>query len=313
MRLLIVTIGLLLSGAVNAQNMKPLTPQERRVIVDKGTEAPFTGQYENHREAGVYHCRQCGAPLYRSADKFDAGCGWPSFDDEIAGAVTRTPDADGRRTEITCTKCGGHLGHVFMNEGFTPKNTRHCVNSVSLVFEPEATAGEQPPATHEQKKEQPETAIFAGGCFWGVEYLLAQMPGVLRAESGYTGGSTENPTYEQVCSHTTGHAEAVRVTFDPAKVSYEKLAKFFLEIHDPTQIDGQGPDLGDQYRSEIFYTTPAQQATAEKLLAELRHKGYDVVTEVTPAGRFWPAEDYHQQYYKRKGTLPYCHAYTKRF
>lgn len=313
MRLLIVTIGLLLSGAVNAQNMKPLTPQERRVIVDKGTEAPFTGQYENHREAGVYHCRQCGAPLYRSADKFDAGCGWPSFDDEIPGAVKRTPDADGRRTEITCTKCGGHLGHVFLNEGFTPKNTRHCVNSVSLVFEPEATAGEEPLATQEQQTEQTETAIFAGGCFWGVEYLLAQMPGVLRAESGYTGGSTENPTYEQVCSHTTGHAEAVRVTFDPAKVSYEKLAKFFLEIHDPTQIDGQGPDLGDQYRSEIFYTTPAQQATAEKLLAELRRKGYDVVTEVTPAGRFWPAEDYHQQYYMRKGTLPYCHAYTKRF
>ena len=261
MRLLILTIGLLLSGAVNGQNMKPLTPEERRVIVDKGTEAPFTGRYYDHREAGVYHCRQCGAPLYRSADKFDAGCGWPSFDDEIPGAVMRTPDAD------------------------------------------EQT----------QKKEGTETAIFAGGCFWGVEYLLSKMPGVLKVESGYTGGRTENPTYEQVCSHTTGHAEAVRVTFDPAKVSYEKLAKFFFEIHDPTQLDGQGPDLGDQYRSEIFYTTPAQQQTAEKLIGELRRRGYDVVTEVTPAGRFWPAEDYHQQYYKRKGTLPYCHAYTKRF
>ncbi|MFQ9090429.1 MAG: peptide-methionine (S)-S-oxide reductase MsrA [Acutalibacteraceae bacterium] len=146
-----------------------------------------------------------------------------------------------------------------------------------------------------------------------MEYLLSKMPGVLKVESGYTGGRTENPTYEQVCSHTTGHAEAVRVTFDPAKVSYEKLAKFFFEIHDPTQLDGQGPDLGDQYRSEIFYTTPAQQQTAEKLIGELRRRGYDVVTEVTPAGRFWPAEDYHQQYYKRKGTLPYCHAYTKRF
>ena len=315
MRLLILTIGLLLSGAVNGQNMKPLTPEERRVIVDKGTEAPFTGRYYDHREAGVYHCRQCGAPLYRSADKFDAGCGWPSFDDEIPGAVTRTPDADGRRTEITCAKCGAHLGHVFVGEEFTPKNTRHCVNSVSLLFEPEAKAGEQPAAGGEQaqKKEGPETAIFAGGCFWGVEYLLSKMPGVLKVESGYTGGRTENPTYEQVCSHTTGHAEEVRVTFDPAKVSYEKLAKFFFEIHDPTQLDGQGPDLGDQYRSEIFYTTPAQQQTAEKLIGELRRRGYDVVTEVTPAGRFWPAEDYHQQYYKRKGTLPYCHAYTKRF
>ena len=274
MRLLILTIGLLLSGAVNGQNMKPLTPEERRVIVDKGTEAPFTGRYYDHREAGVYHCRQCGAPLYRSADKFDAGCGWPSFDDEIPGAVMRTPDADGRRTEITCAKCGAHLGHVFLNEGFTPKNTRHCVNSVSLLFEPEAKAGEQPAAGGEQtqKKEGTETAIFAGGCFWGVEYLLSKMPGVLKVESGYTGGRTENPTYEQVCSHTTGHAEAVRVTFDPAKVSYEKLAKFFFEIHDPTQLDGQGPDLGDQYRSEIFYTTPAQQQTAEKLIGELRRR-----------------------------------------
>ena len=188
MRLLILTIGLLLSGAVNGQNMKPLTPEERRVIVDKGTEAPFTGRYYDHREAGVYHCRQCGAPLYRSADKFDAGCGWPSFDDEIPGAVTRTPDADGRRTEITCAKCGAHLGHVFVGEEFTPKNTRHCVNSVSLLFEPEAKAGEQPAAGGEQaqKKEGPETAIFAGGCFWGVEYLLSKMPGVLKVESGYT-------------------------------------------------------------------------------------------------------------------------------
>ncbi|WP_295939942.1 bifunctional methionine sulfoxide reductase B/A protein [uncultured Alistipes sp.] len=305
--------------------MKPLTPQERRVIVDKGTEAPFTGKYYDHYEQGVYHCRQCGAPLYRSQDKFDSGCGWPSFDDEIPGAVKRTPDADGRRTEITCANCGAHLGHVFAGEQFTPKNLRHCVNSVSLSFEPEANAEKaaaptvsavQPDTTvvaGEQKKEATETAIFAGGCFWGVEYMLSKEPGVLKVESGYTGGRTEKPTYEEVCSHRTGHAEAVRVTFEPAKVSYEKLARLFFEIHDPTQIDGQGPDLGNQYRSEIFYTSPSQEQTAEKLIAELRKKGYHVVTEVTPASTFWPAEDYHQRYYERKGTLPYCHAYTKRF
>ena len=367
MRLLVLIIGLALAGAVKAQDMKPLTPEERRVIVDKGTEAPFSGRYYKHRGEGVYRCRQCGAPLYRSQDKFDAGCGWPSFDDEIPGAVRRTTDADGRRTEITCARCGGHLGHVFTGEGFTPKNTRHCVNSVSLVFEPggEASSGAETavkPAVSSPESEgrtasQPEkqtqqpgtqfgspgaqasgadsmsaaarpgdgmppagqaaergaTAIFAGGCFWGVEYMLWKVPGVLKVESGYIGGTTENPTYEEVCSHRTGHAEAVRVVFDPAKVSYETLARLFFEIHDPTQENGQGPDLGDQYRSEIFYTSPAQQATAERLIAELRRKGYDVVTQVTPAGRFWPAEDYHQRYYERKGTQPYCHAYTKRF
>ena len=204
---------------------------------------------------------------------------------------------------------------MFVGEEFTPKNTRHCVNSVSLLFEPEAKAGEQPAAGGEQaqKKEGPETAIFAGGCFWGVEYLLSKMPGVLKVESGYTGGRTENPTYEQVCSHKTGHAEAVEVEFDPSKVSYETLARLFFEIHDPTQLDGQGPDLGDQYRSEIFYTTPEQKEVAERLIRILKEKGYSVVTDVTPASRFWPAEQYHQNYYNRKGTQPYCHRYTKRF
>lgn len=300
MRKWVLGAALLISGAITAQQMKPLTPEEKRVIVDKGTEAPFTGRYYDHREAGVYRCRQCGAQLYRSDDKFDAGCGWPSFDDEIPGAVRRSTDADGRRTEITCARCGGHLGHVFTGEGFTPKQTRHCVNSLSLDFVPAAA-------------QRTDTAIFAGGCFWGVEHLLAQLPGVLDVESGYTGGTTENPTYEAVCSRRTGHAEAVRVTFDPSKITYEELAKRFFEIHDPTQADGQGPDIGDQYRSEIFYNSPEQRQTAERLIAELRRKGYDVTTRVTPAARFWPAEGYHQDYYRRKGTQPYCHAYTKRF
>ena len=283
--------------------MRSLTPEEKRVIIDKGTEYPFTGIYTNHKEKGTYHCKQCDAPLYRSADKFDSGCGWPSFDDEIKGAVKRFKDADGRRTEIVCAACGAHLGHVFEGEGFTSKDTRHCVNSISLVFRKDQ-------ATTPAKTE---TAIFAGGCFWGVEHLLKRVDGVLSVESGYIGGKTPNPTYEEVRSHTTGHAEAVRVIFDPAKVTYEVLAKRFFEIHDPEQINRQGPDVGDQYRSEVFYTNEQQKEVALKLIDLLKAKGYKVATKVTKATMFWEAEAYHQDYYERKGTQPYCHSYTKRF
>ena len=304
--ILIVQAVLMLSCTQsNGQTMKKeLTPEEKRVIVGKGTEAPFSGEYYRFKGKGTYCCKQCGAPLYRSSDKFDSGCGWPSFDDEIAGAVKRVPDADGRRTEIVCAKCGGHLGHVFEGEGLTPKDTRHCVTSVSLRFMPEETEGAE---------RKTETAVFAGGCFWGVEHLMGKTPGVLSIESGYTGGKTGHPTYREVCSHTTGHAEAVRIRFDPAVVSYETLARLFFEIHDPTQVDRQGPDVGDQYRSEIFYTTPEQKRTALELIGRLRAKGYDVVTKLSPATTFWKAEDYHQNYYDRKGASPYCHRYVKRF
>lgn len=284
---------------------RELNDLEKHVILGKGTEMPFSGEYCNNKREGKYMCRQCGAPLYRSQDKFESGCGWPSFDDEIPGAVKRTPDADGRRTEITCVRCGGHLGHIFTGEGFTPKNTRHCVNSVSMEFIP----------TEDQtcRNEEFETAIFAGGCFWGVEYYMSKVPGVMSVESGYTGGRTENPSYEEVCSGITGHAEAVRILFDPKEVSYEELVKLFLEIHDPEQHNRQGPDIGEQYRSEIFYTDSRQKKIAQRLIEQLIAHGYDVATRLSPAGDFWKAEGYHQQYYFRKGSTPYCHRYTKRF
>lgn len=158
-----------------------------------------------------------------------------------------------------------------------------------------------------------ETAIFAGGCFWGVEHLLQKQNGVKSVVSGYIGGTVENPTYEQVSSKKTGHTEAVLVEFDPKIVSYETLAKLFFEIHDPTQADGQGPDIGPQYRSEIFYNSQQQKEVAEKLVALLRNKGVNVVTGITPATKFYKAENFHQDYYDRKGTQPYCHVYKKRF
>jgi peptide methionine sulfoxide reductase msrA/msrB len=297
MKRFLLLLMILIPFAMNSQNRKPLTKEEERVIIYKGTEAPFSGKYYDFKGEGTYVCRNCGAPLYRSSDKFDSGCGWPSFDDEIPGAVRRIPDKDGVRTEIVCAKCGAHLGHVFTGEMFTEKNTRHCVNSISLEFVPANI----------------KYAIFAGGCFWGVEYLMEQQKGVLSVVSGYTGGHTANPTYEEVCSKTTGHAEAVKIEYDPSQVSYETLAKLFFEIHDPTQLDRQGPDVGDQYRSEIFYGDDKEKAVADKLIKILKSKGYNVVTKVTPAGEFYPAETYHQDYYQKKGTKPYCHIYTKRF
>jgi len=277
-----------------SQNRRPLTPEEERVIVHKGTERPFTGEYVDRFDKGVYVCRRCGAMLYRSDDKFRSNCGWPAFDDEIPGAVERVPDADGVRTEIVCANCSAHLGHVFAGEHLTDKNTRHCVNSISLLFVPAA----------EVKYGR---AIFAGGCFWGVEYWFEQQPGVIEATSGYTGGTTPDPTYEMIHSRHTGHAEAVEVLFDPVRVSFEQLAKLFFEIHDPTQRNGQGPDLGAEYRSAIFCTDEAQKQVADQLIAELRARGMDIATQVAPAGTFWPAEDYHQDYYALKGSAPVCH------
>jgi len=279
---------------------RKLTDQEKNVIINKGTERPFTGKYNKHDAKGIYTCKQCGAELFTSNDKFESQCGWPSCDDQIPGAVKRQPDADGVRVEIICTNCGGHLGHVFEGEQMTSKNTRYCVNSISMDFIPAGQAKTQ-------------HAIFAGGCFWGVEYLLQKQPGVLSVSAGYTGGNVKNPTYKQVCTGNTGHAEAVEVVFDPNKVSYETLAKLFFEIHDFTQLNRQGPDIGPQYRTEIFYLNEDQKKTAEELIEILRQKGYNVKTKLTPASEFYPAEDYHQDYYDKTEKLPYCHAYRKIF
>ncbi|MFZ4772579.1 MAG: bifunctional methionine sulfoxide reductase B/A protein [Chlamydiia bacterium] len=278
-----------------------LSPEESQIILRKGTEAPFSGEYEENIEPGIYACRQCDAPLYMSQDKFASHCGWPSFDEELEASVERHTDKDGVRTEILCKRCGAHLGHVFLNEGFTPKNVRHCVNSISLRFIPLKTT------------DGLMRAIFAAGCFWGLQYYLDKEPGVVKTTVGYIGGKVVNPSYEEVCSKKTGHYEAIEVVFDPTKTDFETLAKLFFELHDPTQEDGQGPDIGPQYRSAIFYFTNSQKMCALRLIQELSQKGIDVTTALLPASTFYPAEDYHQQYYEKTGNLPYCHFRTKRF
>ncbi len=279
---------------------KDLSPFELHVLKDKGTEAPFSGEFENHFEKGIYCCKNCGQELYTSEAKFHSGCGWPSFDDMLLKAVSVIIDADGRRKEIICARCQAHLGHVFVGENFTPKNTRHCVNSISVIFKPDLST---------------ETAIsyFASGCFWGTEYYLAQEPGVISSRVGFSGGHVEKPTYKQVCDQKTGHLECVEITWNPQKTTYEKLARLFFETHDFSQVDGQGPDIGPQYLSAVFLQNDEEKHSIDKLISELHEKKLKVATQIKPFVTFYPAEDYHQKYYFKQAKTPYCHFKRKVF
>ncbi len=281
---------------------RELNEEESRVILNKGTEMPFTGEYNSFYETGTYSCKRCGSKLYNSSSKFDSGCGWPSFDDEIDGAIKRVTDADGRRVEILCNNCNAHLGHVFEGEQLTPKNTRHCVNSISLLFEPIDT-------------QTTASAYFAGGCFWGVEYYFEELDGVFEAVSGYMGGESSDPTYKEICKGNSGHLEVVKVVYDPSTISYETLAKLFFEIHDPTQKDGQGPDIGSQYLSAVFYSSDEEKRALQRLIDMLKKRGFDVATSLIDASKhpFHKAEEYHQDYYFKINKVPYCHTRVKRF
>lgn len=279
-----------------------LTPEIKRIVDDKRTEMPFSSPYHAEKqEQGTFLCRRCGLALFRGNDQFISSCGWPSFDDVVADNVKEQLDADDRRTEVVCRRCDAHLGHVFRGERLTDKNQRYCLNGLSLDF------------VADQQVVDSEEAIYAGGCFWGMEYYFEKCPGVLKTEVGYSGGHTDHPNYRQVCAGKSGHLEVVRVVYDPKRVSYQQLSQLFFEIHDPTQADGQGPDIGEQYLSAVFYLDEQQKQIIEKLIAELRANAYQVVTKLLPATIFWPAEDYHQHYYYYKQQQPYCHYRVQRF
>lgn len=252
----------------------------------------------NEFSDGIYCCRQCGAALFTSGSKFHSESGWPSFDSAMQSAVERRPDPDGERTEIVCAICKGHLGHVFGGEDLTPASVRHCVNSVSLVFLP---------------ADRIEKVVFAAGCFWGVEYRFQQVEGVLKTTVGYTAGFTDNPTYREVCTGTTGHAESVEIIFDKSVIPFDELAKLFFEIHDPTTADRQGVDIGTQYRSAVFFNSDEQKGILENLVAILEERGYDIVTQIEPLDDFHSAQDYHQNYYRRNGIINSDHVRTNRF
>ncbi|MGB8951246.1 MAG: bifunctional methionine sulfoxide reductase B/A protein [Candidatus Aminicenantales bacterium] len=291
-----------------------LTLKQYRVMRQGGTEAPFSGKYNMFFEDGIYHCASCGTPLFASDTKYDHGCGWPSFTSPIDEKNIEYRDDYSlvmRRTEIRCAACGAHLGHVF-DDGPMPARTRYCINSVSLDFHSEdKSTGDQerekrsagkPPINEEAAIPEQEVATFAAGCFWGVEDKFSHVKGVLATAVGYTGGQTENPTYQQVCSDRTGHAEAVQVTYDPSQVSYEELLRVFFSIHDPTQLNRQGSDVGTQYRTTIFYHNDKQKVAAQKMIQELEKSGRfgkSIVTQLVPAPKFYRAEEYHQSFYEK--------------
>jgi len=325
-RSVVIVVSLVCGGTCMSETRKlspeqlksKLSPLQYEVTQQCGTEPPFRNEYWNNHQAGIYVDVVSGEPLFSSLDKFDSGTGWPSFTKPIAhGVVSEKHDRSHgmQRTEVRSSSGDSHLGHVFP-DGPGPNGLRYCINSASLRFIPVDRLEAEGYGEYKQLFDKvgadasQEIAYLAGGCFWGVEELLRKLPGVITTEVGYTGGAFPDPSYDKVSAGTSGHAESVRIVFDRSKLSYGDLLRYFFRLHDPTTQDRQGNDRGTQYRSAIFYSSPAQERIAREVIAEINKSGRwgaPIVTQVVGATTWYRAEDYHQDYLQKHPDGYTCH------